>query len=740
MPDIRINQLPPGGGPVATDFLPLDNGTTRKATVQAVVEIGRPAASQAEAESGTNPTKVMTPLTVKQSIASEVGVSIASAAQGALAATAVQPARSVGAGTGLTGGGDLSADRTIALNASSIASLALADISATIVANRTALKALSTAGRKAAAIYGEGGRDGVFLLTEGDFSAQVALDTEEGWFIKANDSPSGSRAWVRLAQIARPEFWGADGAVASTANASLVNEYTALQCMINVVGFMGGAIEISPGKKFRTNTNLFARITRQQAAPLPLNADLYISDKSSFKIYSDGTGWLVAGANMTSVLTFQFNSGAVGGVNNVRGPDQSEVCGLMIDGNGFTVTNGILCDFTRGVNIHDNTVFNVTNAVSYLGSSGGYVTNNIFKTAVGVACLAGSGGDLHIGPNQYFFPLTGGRAVKIQDSGNIVIDGGTVNSESIASVIGVEIEATSGEIVRHVAVRDMEFSGCQIGVYAHTASAADRIYGLNIEGNWTTSGSGFDRPSINPGCLVDLQHVDESTISGNKCNGALLSVASETAYIIRDCKRIYVDEVMISNYTGAAFYIEGSDRVSLMGGIIRDVGQAGTSSAMIDLDASTKTRVEGFDIEQTSASYAFTGIIERAGCSGNIGKNNRWTSAAGSSFVASAKTGATDGHFERYPTAFAQGKVSQDGTTATLTAGDNVTVARASLGRCTVTFVNAHPNISYHADPTGIGCKVETESIAAGSFVVLMLDLADNPVDSSFSFNVRSLI
>lgn len=68
MADIRINQLPAGGGPAATDFLPLDNGSTRKATVQAIVEVGRPTASQAEAEAGTNPTKVMTPLTTKQAV------------------------------------------------------------------------------------------------------------------------------------------------------------------------------------------------------------------------------------------------------------------------------------------------------------------------------------------------------------------------------------------------------------------------------------------------------------------------------------------------------------------------------------------------------------------------------------------------------------------------------------------------------------------------------------------------
>lgn len=76
MADIRIRQLPDGGGPVATDYLPIDNGSTRRATIQSVVETGRPTASQAEAEAGTNPTKAMTPLTVKQSIASQVGVTL----------------------------------------------------------------------------------------------------------------------------------------------------------------------------------------------------------------------------------------------------------------------------------------------------------------------------------------------------------------------------------------------------------------------------------------------------------------------------------------------------------------------------------------------------------------------------------------------------------------------------------------------------------------------------------------
>lgn len=56
-----------------------------------------------------------------------ISLNAASIASLALADTAVQPARTITAGTGLTGGGDLSANRTISLSTDSIASLALAD-------------------------------------------------------------------------------------------------------------------------------------------------------------------------------------------------------------------------------------------------------------------------------------------------------------------------------------------------------------------------------------------------------------------------------------------------------------------------------------------------------------------------------------------------------------------------------------------------------------------------------------
>lgn len=94
MPDIRISQLPLATGPTApaqTDFVALDNGTTRKAPLSGIADAVRPMSSQAEAEAGVNAVKGMSPLTTKQSIASEVGSTIASASQGALASTALQP-------------------------------------------------------------------------------------------------------------------------------------------------------------------------------------------------------------------------------------------------------------------------------------------------------------------------------------------------------------------------------------------------------------------------------------------------------------------------------------------------------------------------------------------------------------------------------------------------------------------------------------------------------------------------
>ena len=97
---IRPSDLPARATPVASEIVPVDNGSTvGGATIAALVAAGRPLASQAEAEAGVEATKAMTPLTTKQAINALGDVRFATAVQGDLADSAIQ---TVTAGSGIT--------------------------------------------------------------------------------------------------------------------------------------------------------------------------------------------------------------------------------------------------------------------------------------------------------------------------------------------------------------------------------------------------------------------------------------------------------------------------------------------------------------------------------------------------------------------------------------------------------------------------------------------------------------
>lgn len=68
MADVRIKDLPTNGSPSASQYVPTDLAATEKLTIETLVFTGRPTASQAEAEAGTQATKAMTPLTTAQAI------------------------------------------------------------------------------------------------------------------------------------------------------------------------------------------------------------------------------------------------------------------------------------------------------------------------------------------------------------------------------------------------------------------------------------------------------------------------------------------------------------------------------------------------------------------------------------------------------------------------------------------------------------------------------------------------
>lgn len=76
MSNIPIRDITATGTPTSSSEIVFDDGQMKRAPVSSLADAVRPIASQSEAQVGTNNTKTMTPLRVKESIAAEVGVSV----------------------------------------------------------------------------------------------------------------------------------------------------------------------------------------------------------------------------------------------------------------------------------------------------------------------------------------------------------------------------------------------------------------------------------------------------------------------------------------------------------------------------------------------------------------------------------------------------------------------------------------------------------------------------------------
>lgn len=123
-----------------------------------------------------------------------------------------------------------------------------ANLAAADVSTRTALKAINTS-VVTQAYLNETGRAGHFVFRSGDYSSLVTADTQEGVFIKADDTATTSGAWVRQRDtiLLNIEWFGAVG------DGSTVNT-TAIQAAIDLateVTYSG--VEIPQGR-FVTST------------------------------------------------------------------------------------------------------------------------------------------------------------------------------------------------------------------------------------------------------------------------------------------------------------------------------------------------------------------------------------------------------------------------------------------------------------------------------------------------------
>lgn len=190
-----------------------------------------------------------------------IALSASSIASLAKADSAVQPARTIAAGTGLTGGGDLSENRSIALSSTSIASLALAD-TAVQPARQVATGAGLTGGgnltadRTIAADIASEAEAQAGTSSEKLLTPQRGMDLITARGKEANWTPSGTGAvattvdaWLKgRPPSVKPDFGAvadADGAGGGTDAAA------AIQAALNAKQAAGGGVVFLPPGQYR---------------------------------------------------------------------------------------------------------------------------------------------------------------------------------------------------------------------------------------------------------------------------------------------------------------------------------------------------------------------------------------------------------------------------------------------------------------------------------------------------------
>lgn len=112
------------------------------------------------------------------------------------------------------------------------------DSGTTVVATRTAMKALNTVSVDVAYLT-ESGREGIFVWRTGDYSTQITADTQEGIYIKADAIAATAGAWVRVYEGARNVKWF--GALGDGTG----NDATAIQKAIDLIST--GAVYLPKG-------------------------------------------------------------------------------------------------------------------------------------------------------------------------------------------------------------------------------------------------------------------------------------------------------------------------------------------------------------------------------------------------------------------------------------------------------------------------------------------------------------
>lgn len=417
-------------------------------------------------------------------------------------------------------------------------------------------------------------------------------------------------------------------AITSSAQAGVVGDGATddterLQAYADYCGYTGQDFTLADRAAcYRILQKIQFKTSRQLTAALP-GTGLHFSDVLPFNVRGTGKAKVVAGAFMTSMFEFIFNTA----LSNI-GPFYTDIRGVHFDGGGLA-TSCISSNFTMHMTLKSNRFDGAQRGVEYTGYGVMRAAENVFRCKYGFY-LVGGGGDAVIENNDFFAASNASACVYLgYYSGNTVIHGNTFTNESgYTTAYSVQVAGSTApttEENRHLFITSNEFCGFPSSVRMDGKSSGNKnVWQTTIEGNHT-----LPFGASNPGKLLHAVDCTDVTVVDNQCNGKRLNDASDNAIYLERCERFEVKRNKFGNYlSGAIVDIDGSDN-DIVGNTMNDIGKSSPSLHCIDVSGNVgERRLTGNIIRQSSSSYAQTGIYEADGADLTYANENTFRNIA----------------------------------------------------------------------------------------------------------------
>lgn len=402
---------------------------------------------------------------------------------------------------------------------------------------RTALKAANTVAVTSAYLK-ETGREGQFVWLAGNYSTQIAADTAEGVYIKADAIAATAGAWVRVVPgTINPMWFGPAGDGAT-------NDYAALFCANAIAVIMGRRILFDRGT-FRVNTNLtFAASTAFTGGILKPASGISVTLTGSFDALavqmfdlSLGGTLLGSGAILSRVVyTEWWGANPANAGLDTQPFSQAAVNFLKQRSVSGGAATGGTVQYLQGFYYHASTTLIDSPGITLQGLGRGRsiiyrtsLTANIFKfqgaAGSGAACLGGRVFDLDFrcsaGANQ----PTSGAYVWMEECSEFMIERNSFQDP----YIGVYLHGCLGSHVKLIANNTFTSSGAatvqagsacirldghaapiagitglneRVYINNNTGTCTDLDYGILITGGDCIQMSGNHMAGMKSGCLV----------------------------------------------------------------------------------------------------------------------------------------------------------------------------------------------------------------------------------------------